>query len=62
MEPIYLFIYTPASVSQLDALQTGDQAVAGSTPAGQKHSFVKIDHEIFSKVILSLQQIQEVQL
>ena len=40
---------------------TGDQEVAGSTPAGQ-HSFVEIDHEIFSTVILSLPLIQEGQL
>ena len=42
---------------------TGDQEVAGSTPRrGQQHSFVKIDYEIFSKVILSLLLIQEGQL
>ena len=39
--------------------QTGDQVVAGSTP---QHSFVEIDHEIFSMVILSLPLIQEGQL
>ena len=36
---------------------TGDQEVAGSTPAE-----VEFDHEIFSMVILSLQLIQEEQL
>ena len=42
---------------------TGDQGVAGSTPAEVgKHSFVEIDHEIFSTVILSLPLIQEGQL
>ena len=42
---------------------TGDQEVAGSTPRrGQQHSFVEIDHEIFSTVILSLPLIQEGQL
>ena len=64
---------------------TGDQEVAGSTPAevgnilswrlimrpggrgvnlrrGWQHSFVEIDHEIFSTVILSLPLIQEGQL
>ena len=41
---------------------TGDQEVAGSTPAGRQHSFVEIDHEIFSTVILSLPLIQEGQL
>ena len=42
---------------------TGDQEVAGSTPAdlGQ-HSLVEIDHEIFSTVIFSLLLIQEGQL
>ena len=30
---------------------TGDQEVAGSTPRrGRQHSFVEIDHEIFSTV------------
>ena len=41
---------------------TGDQKVAGSTPADRQHSFVEIDHEIFSTVILSLPLIQEGQL
>ena len=46
---------------------TGDQEVAGSTPhapppRGRQHSFVEIDHEIFSTVILSLLLIQEGQL
>ena len=41
---------------------TGDQ-VAGSTPRrGRQHSFVEIDHEIFSTAILSLPLIQEGQL
>ena len=35
-------------MAQLDACPTGDQDVVGS------HSFVEIDHEIFSIVILSL--------
>ena len=42
---------------------TGDQEVAGSIPRrGWQHSFVEIDHEIFSTVILSLPLIQEGQL
>ena len=41
---------------------TGDQKAAGSTPAGSAHSFVEIDYEIFSMVILSLPLIQEGQL
>ena len=52
----------PASVAQLDARPTGDQEVAGSTPPGRQHSFVKIDHEMFSMVILSLPLLQEEQL
>ena len=44
-------------LTQFDARQTGDQEVAGWTPAG-----VSIDHEIFSTVILSLLLIQEGQL
>ena len=42
---------------------TGDQEVAGSTSAEVSNiSFVEIDHEIFSRVILSLLLIQEGQL
>ena len=42
---------------------TGDQEVTSSTPRrGRQHSFMKIDHEIFSTVILSLPLIQEGQL
>ena len=52
----------PARVAQLDARPTGDQAVVGSTPRGQKHSFVEIDCEIFSTAFLSLPLIQEGQL
>ena len=40
---------------------TGDQEDASSTRRVQ-HSFVEIDHEIFSTVILSLLLIQEGQL
>ena len=43
---------------------TEDQEVASSAPAdlGWQHSFMEIDHEIFSMVILSLPLIQEGQL
>ena len=41
-------------MAHLDAHQTGDQEVVGLTPAGSQHSFVEIDHEVFSMVILSL--------
>ena len=61
LEPWKLF-YTcvvPALVAHLDASSTGHQEVAVSTPPGRQHSFVEIDHEIFSSVILSLPLIQE---
>ena len=46
----------------MDARLTGDQ-IAGSRPLpARQHSFVAIDHEIFSTVILSLPLIQEGQL
>ena len=41
---------------------TGDQEVAGSTPAEVGNFLSWIDYEIFSKVILSLPLIQEGQL
>ena len=41
---------------------TGDQEVAGSTPAEVVNIFVEIDCEIFSTAILSLLLIQEGQL
>ena len=53
-------ISQPASVAHLDARPTGDQEVAGRPPLGWHYSFVEIDHEIFSVVILSLPLIQEV--
>ena len=49
----------PASVDQLDARPTGGQEIAGSIPLGWQHSFLEIDHEIFSTVILFLSLIQE---
>ena len=49
----------PASVAQLDAGPGG----RGFDPhRGRQHSFVEIDHEIFSTVILCLPLIQEGQL
>ena len=48
-----------ASVAQLDAHPTGDQEVAGSIPVGLATFFCRIDHEMFSTVILSLPLIQE---
>ena len=53
----------PASVAQLDAPSDWRQGGRGFNPRrGRQHSFVEIDHEIFSTVILSLPLIQEGQL
>ena len=52
----------PASVARLDApfdLRPGGH---GFNRRGRQHTFVEIDHEIFSMVILSLPLIQEGQL
>ena len=50
----------PASVAQLDAPSDWRPGGRGFNP--RQHSFVEIDHEIFSTVILSLPLIQEGQL
>ena len=53
----------PASVAQLYAPSDWRPEGHWSNPrSGQQHSFVEIDHEIFSTVILSLPLIQEGQL
>ena len=40
---------------QLDARPTGGQEVAGTDPVGDRqYSFVEIDYEIYSTVILSI--------
>ena len=45
----------PASVAQLDASSDWRPGGRGFNPRrGRQHSFVEIDHEIFSTVILSL--------
>ena len=50
-------------MAQLDALSDWRPGGRGFNPyQGQQHSFVVIDHEIFSTVILSLPLIQEGQL
>ena len=41
-------------MAQLDACPTGDQDIVGLVPLRRQHSFMDIDHEIFSMVILSL--------
>ena len=52
-----------AFVAQLDVRLTGDQEVVGSTRWGVGNILSwRFDHEIFSKVMLSLQLIQEGQL
>ena len=53
-----------ASVAQLDAPSDWRPGGRGFKPPrrGRQHSFVEIDHEIFSTVILSLPLIQEGQL
>ena len=56
-------INQPASVAQLDAPSDWRPGGRGFNPRrGRQHSFVEIDHEIFSTVILSLPLIQEGQL
>ena len=52
----------PASVAQLDARPTRPGGRGFDPRRGRQHSFVEIDHEIFSTVILSLPLIQEGQL
>ena len=58
-----LHVIMPASVAQLDAPSDWRPGGRGFNPRrGRQHSFVEIDHEIFSTVILSLPLIQEGQL
>ena len=53
----------PASMAQLDAPSDWRPGGRGFNPRrGRQHSFVEIDREIFSTVILSLPLIQEGQL
>ena len=72
---LYLYIYAKyldrpeqtvkymASVAHLDAPSNWRPGGRGFNPRqGRQHSFVEIDHEIFSTVILSLPLIQEGQL
>ena len=40
----------PALVAQLDMCLASDQEVVGQPPPGRQHSFIEIDHEIFSTV------------
>ena len=61
---LYMYrIVVPASVAHLDALSDWRPGGRRFNPRrGRQHSFVEIDHEIFSTVILSLPLIQEGQL
>ena len=60
---LYIIHQGPASVAQLDAPSDWRPGGRGFNPRrGRQHSFVEIDHEIFSTVILSLPLIQEGQL
>ena len=63
---LYIYVSTlplSASVAQLDAPSDWRPGGRGFNPRrGRQHSFVEIDHEIFSTVILSLPLIQEGQL
>ena len=53
----------PAAVAQLDAQSDWRPGGRGfNRHRGRQHSFVEIDHEIFSMVILSFPLIQEGQL
>ena len=62
LNPDSLYIL-PASVAQLDAPSDWRPGGRGFNPRqGRQHSFMEIDHEIFSTVILSLPLIQEGQL
>ena len=55
--------FQPSSLAQLDALSDWRPGGRGFNPRqGRQHSFVEIDHEIFSTVILSFLLIQEGQL
>ena len=60
---VFQCLTKPASVAQLDAPSDWRSGGRGFNPRrGRQHSFVEIDHEIFSTVILSLPLIQEGQL
>ena len=59
----YMYDEESASVAQLDAASDWRPGGRGFNPCrGRQQSFMEIDHEIFSTVILSLPLIQEGQL
>ena len=57
-----LLLEEPALVAQLDAPSRWRPGHGFNPRQGRQHSFVEIDHEIFSMVILSHPLIQEGQL
>ena len=60
---LFSSVTLPASVAQLDAPSDWRPGGHGFNPVrGRQHSFVEIDHELFSTVSLSLPLIQEGQL
>ena len=60
---ILAYSWAPASVAHLDAPSDWRPGGCGfNSRRGRQHSFVEIDREIFSTVILSLPLIQEGQL
>ena len=60
---VELYFSNVASVAQLDAPSDWRPGGRGlNLHRGQQHSFVEVDHKIFSTVILSLPLIQEGQL
>ena len=46
--------FVPALVAQLDAHPTSDRRLRVRLQLGRQHSFMEIDQEMFSTVILSL--------
>ena len=58
---VLLYLFFPEWPQWLSWMRrlSGDQEVAGNPRRGWQHSVMEIDHEIFSKVILSLLLIQE---
>ena len=60
---IILRLIQQASVAQVDAPSDWKPGCCGFNPhRGRQHSFMEINHEIFSTVILSIPLIQEGQL
>ena len=57
--PSGFFMWGRGSVAKSDATSTGDQGGCEFEAPVRQHSFVEIDHEIFSTVIVSLPLIQE---